>query len=211
MKRLATIPVVLAISFTSSPQSFPAKNVNNDYVVTNLVGYDVFKDKIEEVLRDNSGLYWFQSITDLSSFDGINWRSYKIKTPDGRIVSTRFNDIEVTSDGTIWLATGSGIFVFDRASENFIPLKQKFPGDYEVPVSAACIYKGLDNIIFMSLVNDGFYFFDWQKKSLKHVSIDTISKSRIPSGYRFTITADRSGNFWGIIKVSGIIMWLPEK
>ena len=39
----------------------------------------------------------------ISSFDGVNWKAYTFKTANGKNIPVRFNEIEVTDDGTFWL------------------------------------------------------------------------------------------------------------
>src|SRR6185503_514094 len=120
MKRLLYL-VIVVFSFEASAQSFPVKNSNDDYVITNLKGSEKFKNDIIEVLRDNSGLYWFRNLTSISSFDGVNWKDYSFKTASGKNITARINEIEVTEDGTFWLGTSEGMFIIDPKSQNFIP------------------------------------------------------------------------------------------
>lgn len=187
------------ITLIDSAQSFPVRNVNDKYVVTSLKGSDKFKNNIKEVLRDNKGLYWFQNVTDISSFDGVNWKSYSFKSATGRNIPLRINEIEATEDGAIWLATVNGLSVFDPMTENFIPMRQLYTGISGFPAIANCIYKGLKNFLFISVLTEGFYLFDWNTKLLKYVKIDSANKTKIPiDGEELDVTVDGSGNYWGL-------------
>ena len=53
MKRLLYL-IVVVFTLKVSAQSFAVKNVNDDYVVTNLKGSEQFKNDIIEVLRDKT-------------------------------------------------------------------------------------------------------------------------------------------------------------
>src|SRR5688500_1730307 len=119
MKRLFYLFIV-ALTCNVSAQSFAIKNVNDEYFVTNIYNPDVLKKELHESARDKNGLYWFQFFTGIYSFDGANWKSYKLKAPNGSGNPFRINDLEATSDGNIWLGTEYGLFVYDRSSDCFI-------------------------------------------------------------------------------------------
>ena len=198
MKRLLYL-VIVVFSFEASAQSFPVKNSNDDYVITNLKGSEKFKNDIIEVLRDNSGLYWFRNLTSISSFDGVNWKDYSFKTASGKNITARINEIEVTEDGTFWLGTSEGMFIIDPKSQNFIPMKQKYPGIAGMPSPVNCIYKKHNNFLFISILKEGFYILDWKLGGLKYIIIDSSSKTYVPNfGQELQVTADKSGNYWGL-------------
>jgi len=200
MKRLLYL-IVVVFTYKISAQSFPVRNVNDDYAVTNLKGSEQFKNNVIEVLRDNNGLYWFRNITSISSFDGVNWKAYTFKTANGKNIPVRFNEIEVTDDGTFWLGSAEGMFLIDPASQNFIPLKQMYPRITGMPPVINCIYKGNDNLLFISVLKEGFYLLDWKTSVLKYVVIDSINKTEVPNdGQELDVTVDKDGNYWGLTK-----------
>jgi hypothetical protein len=197
MKRLPYIFVVV-FACKLSAQTFPVKNVNDDYIVTSLKGSEKFRDPTKEIIRDKNGLYWFQSLSDISSFDGVNWKAYTFKDAKGRNVPVRINEIEVTDDSTIWLATPEGMYFFNQRSEKFVPIKQKFPDVKGMPVITNCIYKGIGNFLLVSIIKDGFYIFNWHTGELKDVSIDKVNL--VTAGIELFVTADKEGNYWGVTK-----------
>ena len=60
MKRLPFI-VVVVLNLELPAQTFPVKNANDDYVITSLKGSEKYRNNIKEIIRDKSGLYWFQN------------------------------------------------------------------------------------------------------------------------------------------------------
>ena len=203
MKRLLYILyiVIAAFYFPASAQYHPVKNVNDDYVIANLKGSEKFKNEIIEVLRDNNGLYWFRNFTSVSSFDGVNWKSYTFKTANGKSVPIRINEIEVTENGTFWIGTADGMFVHDQASQNFVPAKKMFPQLTGMPSTVNCIYKGQNNFLFISILKEGFYILDWRSAGVKYVIIDSTYKTEVPiDGLELDVTVDRAGNYWGLTK-----------
>src|SRR5688572_19675698 len=178
MKRLLYI-VVVVFTFKLSAQSYKVKNVNDEYVVTNLKGSEKYKNNIKEVIRDKSGLYWFQNLAGISSFDGVNWKVYNFTDADGRNVPIRINEIEVTDDSTIWLATTEGLYGFNRRSEKFVPIRKTFSQMDRVPLITNCIYKGLNNFLLISVIKEGFYLFNWNTGRLDYVLIDSLNKINV--------------------------------
>jgi two-component sensor histidine kinase len=200
MRRLLYI-LSLFFSFTVAAQSFPVRKANDDYVVTNLKESEKYKNNIKEVIRDKNGLYWFQNLSEVTSFDGVNWKTYSFTNADGRTVPVRINEIEVTDDGMIWLATAEGLFGFNPKSEKFVPIKQLIPQLSGMPAITNCIYKGFGNFLLVSFIKDGFYIFNWNNRELKKISIDSLNKTFVPAaGSDLYVTIDKSGNYWGLTK-----------
>ena len=211
MKRLLYFLVVI-LTYKLPAQIFPVKNVNNAYTVTNLKGTEQFADESKEVIRDKNGLYWFQTLANISSFDGANWKSYSFTDAKGRTVPVRINEIEVTDDSTIWLATPEGMYIFNPRSEKFVPIKQIFPAIKGMPVVTNCIYKGIDNFLLVSIIKDGFYIFNWHTGQVKDVTIDSVNKvNLVTSGIELFVTTDKEGNYWGQTKENkGIWCYKPS-
>ena len=174
MKRLLYF-IVVVLSCKLSAQSFSVRKANDDYVITNLKESEKYKNNITEVIRDKSGLYWFQNLSEVTSFDGVNWKTYSFANAEGRKVPVRINEIEVADDGMIWLATAEGMYALNPQSEKFVPVNQLIPQLGGLPTTTNCIYKGINNFLLVSLVRDGFYNFNSVTRQLKHVYIDSTS------------------------------------
>jgi two-component sensor histidine kinase len=202
MRRLLYFFVVV-FAWKLSAQTFPVRKANDDYVVTTLKESEKYKNNIKELIRDKNGLYWFHNFTEVSSFDGVNWKKYSFTNAAGRDVPVRINEIEVTDDGIIWLATAEGLYGLNPLSEKFVPIKQLIPQLGDMPAITNCIYKGIGNFLLYSGIIEGFYIFNWINKELKHVVIDSINETFLPtSGADLFVTIDRSGNYWGLPKDS---------
>ena len=196
MKRLLYLFIV-ALTCKVSAQSFPVKNVNDEYFVTNIYNPDVLKKELHEFVRDKNGLYWFQFFTEIYSFDGANWKSYKLKAPNGSNNPFRINDLEATNDGNIWLGTEYGLFVYDRASDCFISIKEKFPGIKNSRQAVGCTFQGPPGtFIYRGVGVDGFFLVDLKTKQVQRVIIDSINKAHVSTDGQ-QITSDKSGNIWG--------------
>lgn len=186
---------IIAFTFEVSAQSFAVKNVNDDYFVTSFYNTDISKNELHKFKKDKNGLYWFQYLTEIYSFDGVNWKSYELKAAVKN--PFRINDIATTEDGSVWLATEYGIFVFDAASETFISIKENFPGIKNLPAAITCLLQGPPgSLIFLGFETEGFFLFDWKQGKVQQVIIDNQKKAYVNSKW-VQITADEKGNVWG--------------
>ncbi len=189
--------VALVSGLHASAQYYPVSNANDNYVVTILPGKDHVIKSLHKIKKDNRGLYWLESLNELNSFDGITWKTHRFKSATGKNIIVRINDMEITDDGTVWLATEGGMYVFEPGSGNLVPIRQKFPGITEAPFVANCTFKYSNNLLFICIIREGFYYFDSKSKELKHIIIDSTDKTYVPTTIS-PVAPDKSGNFWGI-------------
>ena len=200
MKRLLYL-VVVAFTLKVSAQSFPVRNVNLDYIVSEIYKKDLSITNLMEIRQDHTGLHWFQTLTEIFSFDGVNKKTYKFKSPAGTSIPFRINGFEILEDNSILAATENGMFMFDTGSESFIGIEEKFPSLKGLPLAVSCFYKGIEGkLIFISALNHGFYLLEWDAKQLTHIIIDSNTKATIPYEEGVYITADGKGTIWGLTR-----------
>src|SRR5262245_5388656 len=126
MKRLVYL-ITWAFSTTAFTQFYSVKNVNLDYVVSTIYTKNISVTDLGDIKQDNNGLHWFQTVAEVFSFDGVNRRSYKFRSPFNKKIPFRINGIEVLEDNTILVATENGMYVFDKLSESFVWIEEKYP------------------------------------------------------------------------------------
>ena len=192
MRRLLYL-YAMGLGLAVSAQSVQVRNVNDEYFTSSFYKADISKNELHESVRDKTGLYWFQYLTEIKSFDGANWKSYELKS----IIKNpfRINDIAVTDDGNVWLATEFGIYVFDRTSQYFIPATERFPGMQNIPQAVTCFLEGpAGKLIFLGFQSQGFFLLDIKTKQVAQISIDGISRVGTNSE---NVVIDRSGTIWG--------------
>lgn len=185
--------VVVIFTFEVSAQTFPVKNVNDEYFSSSFYNADISKNELHESVRDKTGLYWFQYLTEIKSFDGVNWKSYELNSISKN--PFRINDIAVTDDGNIWLATELGIYVFDSPSQHFIPAGERFPRMKNATRAVTCLLAGPPGkLIILGFQNPGFFLLDLKTKQVQQIGIDGTSK---PSGNGEQVVIDQAGIIWG--------------
>ena len=197
MKRLLYF-IVIVFTCHLSAQTYTVKKVNDDYFVTSFYNTDISKNELHAFRKDKKGVYWFQYLTEVYSFDGVNWKSYELKSASNN--PFRINDIETTEDGSIWLATEFGIFTYEPSSETFISIKQKFPGIKNIPAAVTCFFEGPPGyLIFIGFEMEGFYLLDWRSGKTQQVIIDRKKRAYIHTKW-IQIATDKNGNIWGTTK-----------
>jgi len=175
--------------------------VNLDYIVSPIYTRDISVRNIEDIKQDNDGLHWFQTLTEVFTFDGVYKRTYKFRSPFKNNIPFRINAIELLEDNTVLAATENGMYVFDRLSEAFIWIEEKFRSLKGMPLAVSCFYKVVPGkFIFTSALEEGFYLLDWNEKKFRHIVIDSITKAAVPYGESVYITSDGAGNVWGLTK-----------
>jgi two-component sensor histidine kinase len=185
--------IVSILTFRTAAQSFPLKNVNDQYFSSSFYKSDISKNELHESVRDKAGLYWFQYLTEVRSFDGVNWKSYDLSSISKN--PFRINDIAATDDGNTWLATEYGIYVFDATTQKFVSAKERFPGMHNAPTAVTCLLDGPPGkLVFLAFQLEGFYIIDLKSKGFQHISID--GSSRI-STRGSQVVIDKAGTIWG--------------
>jgi len=196
MKRLLNL-IAGSLPLISSSQSFPVKNVNNNYFVSSIYQSNISRNNFHDFLRDNKGLYWFQNTTEVYSFDGVNWKSYELRSQNRSMPPFRINAMEAGDDGNIWLGTEYGMFVYDLQKECFVMAGEKFPELTKLPQAITCFEpapKGI--LVFLSFFSEGFYILNLKSKKCVQVIIDPERKTYIPTN-GWPVTIDKAGNLWG--------------
>jgi two-component sensor histidine kinase len=186
-----------AFHLTAAAQSFPVKNINDECLVSSIYQADISRNNFHDFLKDKNGLYWFQNATEVYSFDGVNWKSYELRSVNGSKKRFRINALTATDDGNIWMGTENGMYVFDPLSECFISSKEKFPEIKNVPQAITCFEPSpAGTLVFISFFTEGFYVLNMKSKKITHVIIDSSQKTYIPRD-GLPVTVDKSGNLWG--------------
>jgi two-component sensor histidine kinase len=206
MKRLLyLVSFTVNLTLTTSAQTYNVKNVNENYVASSIKDFDLSIRIFRKIIRDKEGLYWLQSLSEIFSFDGVNWKSYELKSIIKRNFPIRINDMVETDDGYILLSTENGLYAFDPGSENFIPLKEKFPGIQGLRFAVGSISQEIPGYLaFNSAQNEGLYLMEWRTKKLEQIIIDSVRRA---SAAITSIAADASGNLWGLTTDSTLGVW----
>ena len=77
---------------------------------------------ISSITQDKEGIIWFITDNDLYRFDGYNHKRYHASFGEGSFVSGKnrqFNSLAADKTGNIFVATGNGLFVYDRPADTF--------------------------------------------------------------------------------------------
>jgi ligand-binding sensor domain-containing protein len=143
--------------------------------------------RVYSFLDASDGSIWVGTSTNLFSFDGNTWRSYRSNEfPLTGLHSVL--DIESTLDGVFWFATGTGLYSFDGEIWEFYSMR-----DFSRETSGGIgdIAVAHDQTLWISQPKCGVYhFFSNGRKEI--FEVPGLSKDRIISS--IDITSD--GSVW---------------
>lgn len=169
------------------------------------------------ILQDSYGFMWFGTTDGLNRFDGQRFVVYRNDIQDSsslgnNYVQTLFED----DDRNIWIGTNSGIYIYNRKTDNFSHFNKKTK--YEVSISGEItkIIKTQKGQIWIATLGQGLFIYDPQTQELVQNSKDTSfswdlcedKNSRIHSSslQEGLISYDQNGN-----KVNTYTSFLEKK
>lgn len=80
---------------------------------------------INEILQDKHGYIWIATEDGLNRFDGVGFKSYRVKELSHSYVHSVYED----SKGTLWVGTITGLLTYDRSTDTFTPVPIIVKGD----------------------------------------------------------------------------------
>ncbi|MCH5720370.1 ligand-binding sensor domain-containing protein [Niabella hibiscisoli] len=77
------------------------------------------------VVQGKKGFIWFGTADGLNRFDGKNFKVFRNISNGKRITGPLYVwEMIVHSNGSLWLSTNKGVFVFDDTTEQLLPVKK---------------------------------------------------------------------------------------
>lgn len=148
------------------------------------------------IAQDKEGFLWFGGENGLAKYDG---RKFKIFTHDPgslRSLSNNYiSDLHVDSDGDMWIATHSGINLYNPVLDEFI----RFPDDHALgvlnSVSIICFVEDKQGKLFIAS-NEGISIYDPDRELLTHFSPSDEIEEALKNNGVFTIFIDSKDNLW---------------
>jgi ligand-binding sensor domain-containing protein len=175
-------------------------------------------DRVNGIVRDSRGFFWFCTSEGLSRFDGYEFKNY---TQDDGLPHRAVNDFLETRSGEFWIATGNGLVLFNplgeslrgkpgenqRAEPMFRVLRPANLKSETKTWSVGDLLEDRDGTVWAGS-SSGIYRLekqaDWQ---LHHFDIPAATENR---GEDFSsLLQDRTGAIWAA--TSGLYRILPDK
>lgn len=95
----------------------------------------LYNGEINAITQDQSGKMWFATWTGLVSYDGFDFNFFKPELGNPKsLPNKKTHRILIDSENDLWLASQSGVSVYDRNSNTFYPvvLEGFIPSQYYV-------------------------------------------------------------------------------
>ncbi len=117
--------LVLVLSF---PLSLLANTMFDTHPMRTLTIYEgLAGESVYCIFRSHDGMTWFGTTNGITVYDGNNMHSYSLNALRSK---NYVHDIAETSDGHIWVAANSGLYVLNEQVMRFVPFNSTL--DYDV-------------------------------------------------------------------------------
>lgn len=87
---------------------------------------------VTSIVQDKTGFMWFGTFNGINRYDGKRIKQYKMKNDTAEIRSYFIINMTVDSRGNLWVATNSGIGIYDRSADRFLDAQTVFSFPDEV-------------------------------------------------------------------------------
>ena len=115
MKKILIFVFLFILSFSHLGWS-----VDFRYLRTN---EGLYNGEINSIVQDQSGKMWFATWTGLANYNGFDFRFFKPELGNPKsLPDKKTHRILIDSENDLWLASLSGVSVYDRNTETFYPL-----------------------------------------------------------------------------------------
>lgn len=154
MKKLLIFVLFFHFSFSTFCWS-----VDFRYLRTN---EGLYNGEINAIAQDHSGKMWFATWTGLANYNGFDFRFFKPELGNPKsLADKKTHRILIDSENDLWLASLSGVSMYDRNTDVFYPvaLEGHLTNDYYVNN----IYESKGSILIHT--SAGIYLVDQKNKS----------------------------------------------
>lgn len=129
------------------------------------------QNTVYQILQDKKGFMWFGTKDGLNRYDGLSYRIYK-KENSGlgkNFITALYEDHE----GNIWVGTDGGVFIYDPILDSFSAFSQITDEGNSIKEFVTMIGGDENDNIWMSVENQGLFYYNYSKKILKNFLYDS--------------------------------------
>ena len=173
----------------------------------------ISSNAVRTIIQDEKGFIWFGTWDGLNRFDGY---AFKIYRPDKNnpysISHSTVSDIQIGSDGILWIATlGGGLNKFDPDTERFY----HYRNDPDNPETISTdnihsLYLDKKGILWIGTFGKGLSRFDPQTEQFTHYHANASNPNSISGNMVIDIYEDKTGTFWISTHKNGINRFNPK-
>lgn len=124
-------------------------------------------------VQDKYGFIWFGTSDGLNRYDGKENKIYRNVQDDKYSLENNCVEALLEDGENIWVGTNSGLYVYNRAKDNFSYFKKTTKYGVFISSEIKRLVKAVDGKIWIATLGQGFFIYDKQKKELVQNSIQT--------------------------------------
>lgn len=199
MKRIISVTILFVFSLLNAYSAY-----FRNYQVENGLSHN----SVWSVMQDSEGFMWFGTNDGLNRFDGINFKTYRKSQNDSLSIGHNFiHCIREVSEKRLLIGTRNGLYLYDRAYDNFRQIKVKPSANKELNVND--IMEDLNGNIWVACHGEGLIKLDSSLHFIKQYLHDGKPGS-IPLNFIWTIVTDHIGNLWLGTAGMGLVHFDPR-
>ena len=123
------------------------------------------------------------------------------------LISNEINDILVTSNGNIWIATNKGLDLYDSDNSRFIHYNTSTVPDFPSN-DIITLTEGSNGDLYIGHTHDGFTIFSPDRKSFKNFRHSPLNNNSLPNNTVRSIFIDTNSKIW-IATNGGLSLFEP--
>ncbi|SEO37546.1 Signal transduction histidine kinase [Mucilaginibacter gossypiicola] len=157
----------------------------------------LLSNTVNAITKDRYGFLWFATADGLDRFDGTEHKPYRFDPAD----KSGFRSKEVTcmyedEAGGFWVGTlGGGLYLFDRAHDQFRPFKGSTANNHPAKSYIKSIYGDGHSKLWIG-TTDGIWVLDPKTKKEKFYQPGKLKAGLISSGIILSIFRDSQQRMW---------------
>ena len=161
---------------------------------------------INSIAQDTQGFMWFGGANGLARYDGYDLIIFRHDDQDPKSISHSYiNRISVARNGTLWIATRSGINLFDPRQHSF--------KRFTIPPDASSnnvtwIHEDRKGKLWLG-TRGGLFSFDRTKSVAEKIEDKSLIRSNESSQVVWSVVDDQDGNIWVAYQAHGVSRYDP--
>ena len=126
--------------------------------------------QVNSILRDAHGNVWLGTQFGLCRYDGYRFKTfYSYERDTTTLRSHRVDEIQEDYFGNLWIDHGMNFSLYDPVTESVNRSPTSWLGKHGIRGGAESLYIDSKKNFWIKTYDDGFYFYDPQRKFVKHI------------------------------------------
>ena len=147
---------------------------------------------VYRILQDSRGYVWLATEDGLNRYDGLAFKVYRHSASDPNSLPPGYVwDLAEDGDGNIWIATGAGLVVWQRATDRIVPFDALAGQNMR-----ALVFSAKDGDLWVGTRDAGLYRIQLATRALTRFMHNPASPNSLIDDRIYVLHIDRAGRLW---------------